>query len=102
MSAPSMRRNGPTQISAYGTKTCPVIEVRKGETVVLPFGPPYKPVVKVDYRNGDNASLGMSLLGAAGEVCSSLLVNGGQPAKPEFTITDPKDKVVEQGTFEYG
>jgi hypothetical protein len=98
------RTSGSTHISACGTKSCPMIEVRKGETAVLPFGPPYKPVVTVDYSSGGTVSLGMSLLGAAGEVCTSLRVNGQQPSKPEFTILNPKDEdeVVQQGTFEYG
>ena len=30
------------------------------------------------------------------------MVDGGRPAKPEFTITDPKGKVVQEGNFEYG
>ena len=44
----------------------------------------------------------MSLVGSAGEVCTNMMVDGGRPAKPEFTITDPKGKVVQQGSFEYG
>jgi hypothetical protein len=30
------------------------------------------------------------------------MTQGGRPAKPEFTITDPKGEVVQQGNFEYG
>jgi len=30
------------------------------------------------------------------------MVNGGRPEQPEFTITDPKGEVVQQGRFEYG
>jgi hypothetical protein len=44
----------------------------------------------------------MSLIGSAGEVCNNLMVNGSRPGKPAFTITDDKDKVVENGNFEYG
>jgi hypothetical protein len=44
----------------------------------------------------------MSLVGIGGEVCSNLIVDGGRPGKPAFTITDPDGKVVERGTFEYG
>ena len=46
--------------------------------------------------------LDMSLVGSAGEVCTNMMVDGGRPSKPEFTITDPKGKVVQQGNFEYG
>ncbi len=30
------------------------------------------------------------------------MVNGAQPEKPAFTITDPEGKVVQSGNFEYG
>ena len=50
----------------------------------------------------ETAALEMSLIGSSGEVCSNLTVDGGQPPKPEFTITDDKGKVVEAGSFEYG
>jgi hypothetical protein len=99
-------RSGATQVSAMGTKDCPTIEVRKGETVALPFGPPYKPVVKAlnfsSQSKQREVSLSMSLVGSAGEVCTSLTVNGSPPPPPEFTITDPKGEVVERGTFKYG
>ena len=50
-------------------------------------------------RTSKVLSLGMSLVGSAGEVCSDMTVNGGRPSKPEFTITDPKGKVVQAGQF---
>ena len=46
--------------------------------------------------------LEMSLVGVSGEVCTNMMVKGGRPGKPEFTITDPKGKVVQEGNFEYG
>ena len=70
----------------------------------MPFGPPYKPVVKrlgFDGRE-EGRALALSLVGSAGEVCTNLMVDGGRPAKPEFTITDAEGKVVQQGNFEYG
>jgi hypothetical protein len=30
------------------------------------------------------------------------MVDAGRPAKPAFTITDPKGRVVQEGNFEYG
>jgi hypothetical protein len=92
-----------TYITATATKDSPSIEVAQGATVPLPFGPPYKPVVKVGYAEGDGKiQLQMSLIGSVGEICSDMTVDGGRPGSPEFTITDPKGKVVESGSFEYG
>ena len=93
-------------VAAQATADYKAVKVGKGETVELPFGPPYKPMVTVPLTTwtatGPAVFLEMSLVGSAGEVCTNMMVNGGRPAKPEFTITDPKGKVVQQGSFEYG
>ena len=96
-----------TLVSAAGTGKCPVVKVRKGETVALPFGPPYKTAVTFggvgkDKEKKEVARLQMSLLGAAGEECTNMLINGSRPSAPHFTITTKKDKVVAEGDFEYG
>jgi hypothetical protein len=46
--------------------------------------------------------LQMSLVGSSGESCQQILINGQRPGTPEFTITDPKGKVVQSGAFRYG
>jgi hypothetical protein len=93
-------------VSAQATDSYKPIKVVKGETVVLPFGPPYKPVVTADsFEDGpkrEALSLGLTLVGSAGEVCNDMTVKGGRPSKPKFTITDAQGKVVEQGSFDYG
>jgi hypothetical protein len=95
-----------SSVSAQATDAYKAVKVVKGETVELLFGPPYKPTVTAQfYMDGDKhemLSLGMSLVGSAGEICTDMTVNGGRPSKPKFTITDAKGKVVEQGSFEYG
>jgi hypothetical protein len=92
-----------TMVSAQATKDVEAVQVRQGKTVAMPFGPPYKPVVKVDYKQGDGTvSLGMSVVGSAGEICSNLLVDGGKPKGPEFTIRTAGGDEVESGKFEYG
>jgi hypothetical protein len=99
-------RLGPrfTMVSAQATADYKAVKVTAGKTTVLPFGPPYKPTVtKPPYvMKAGEVPLEMSLVGSAGEICSNLMVDGGRPPKPQFTITDPKGKVVEQGSFEYG
>lgn len=92
-----------TLASARAKRDVAAIAVGAGETVQLPFGPPFKPVVDVSGGQGTGTvSLGLSLIGSAGERCSSLTVDGQRPPKPKFTITGPDGKLVESGTFEYG
>lgn len=97
---------GRTIVSASATAKYPAIKLAQGKTVALPFGPPYKAVVRGDFfEDGNQAqrlSLGMSLVGSAGETCTDVTVDGSRPPKPEFTITDPQGKVVQEGSFEYG
>jgi hypothetical protein len=93
-------------VSARATGNYKPVKVMEGETVEMPFGPPYKPVVTsypgVDAKKQPVTQLSMSLVGMAGENCSNMTVKGGRPEKPKFTIMDPDDKVVESGSFEYG
>jgi len=98
---PAMGR-GPTVVAAAATMACPAIQVRAGQTVTLPFGPPYKPIVTAFPQDGKTARLQLALSGAAGEACNNLLVRGGRPPKPQFTIKTPKGDVVQSGSFEYG
>jgi hypothetical protein len=92
-------------VSARGTTKYKPVAVRKGETVPLPFGPPYKPLVEgrvSRWAAGAEASLSMSLVGSGGETVSNLVVDGYRPPKPELTITKAKGEVVQRGSFEYG
>jgi hypothetical protein len=92
-----------TRVSASATGECQPVQVRKGQTVALPFGPPYKPVVRVDGNMGaGQVRLGMSLIGSAGERCTDMMVGGSRPPNPQFTISDPKGEIVQRGQFEYG
>jgi hypothetical protein len=99
------RSSGPrfTLVSARATGESQAVRVRNGQTVPLPFGPPYKPVVEAAPQpGGEVASLGMSLVGSAGEICTDLMVDGGRPKAPDFTITTTDGKEVQRGNFEYG
>ncbi len=101
---PGSRMQGPqlTLISARAKGDYPAFTVREGESAEMLFGPPYKPVVSGNFVQGGMLSLGMDIVGAGGEVCDNLLVNGGRPGKPSFTITTPDGETVAQGSFEYG
>lgn len=92
-----------TWVTADGTKNCPAVDVREGKTALLPFGPPYKAIVSVSYLSGNRqASLGMQIVGAAGENCTDLMVKGERPGKPEFEIRNKKGELVDSGKFEWG
>lgn len=101
----SMEPAGPryTIVSANGTKNSPTIDVQKGKTVSMPFGPPYKPIVSA-YLDQDSkkAELSLSIVGASGEVCTDMMVNGDRPPAPEFTVKTPKGETVASGKFKYG
>ncbi|MBC8869806.1 MAG: hypothetical protein H8E44_10330 [Planctomycetes bacterium] len=92
-------------ISARPKNDFTVVNVREGETVDLPFGPPFKPMVRVSRTSGSSgnrvAYLSLSLVGTGGEVVSNIMVNGSRPKEPEFTITSAEEKVA-QGKFRYG
>ncbi len=97
------RAPGSTVVAANATMDYQAVDVQEGQATELAFGPPYRPMVSVQYRQSANqVSLGMSLVGSAGEICTSMRVNGTQPAKPKFTVTDPAGKTVVEGEFEYG
>ena len=71
--------------------------------MALPFGPPYKPVVKATGRTPSGAaSLSMAVIGSTGESCTNLVVDGRRPDSPDFTITGPDGEEVEVGKFKYG
>jgi hypothetical protein len=92
-----------TFVSARAKKDYEPVEVRKGETVEMPFGPPYEPVVDAQPRPGaKQVALGLTLVGVAGDVCNNMMVESQRPGKPQFTISAPDGEVVQEGQFEYG
>ncbi len=108
-SAPVRLVSRRSTVSATATADYKPVKVVAGETVEMPFGPPYKPVVTsyqtnqvVGGKPKPVTQLSMSLVGSAGEQCTNMTVKGSRPSKPEFTITDPDGKVVQTGNFEYG
>ncbi len=99
----SASRSLPSLVSARGTQDSPAVRVTAGQTVEMPFGEPYRPVVTLGGPPQDgHAWLGLSLVGQGGEVCSNMIVNGTRPAKPKLTISTEAGEVVQTGNFEYG
>ncbi|MBN2216196.1 MAG: hypothetical protein JW719_02340 [Pirellulales bacterium] len=93
-----------TLVSAMGTTDGKPVKVVKDETVLLPFGPPYRTVAEPSYfqQANDTLHLGLGIYGSGGEAVTDLRVDGGRPPKPTIKILDPDDKVVNEGNFEYG
>jgi hypothetical protein len=92
----------PTILWARGTSNTSTLRVERGKTTPVPFGPPYRPVVKPSQSQEDWVWLSLRLMGRAGEVCEDLYVDGDRPSPPTFTITGPNRKVVARGNFKYG
>lgn len=78
------------------------VTVADGETATLPFGAPFHAVVTARRADAGKVALSLSIVGAAGEHCTSFYVNGSRPPRPRFIIQDKNGKAVHQGNFEYG
>jgi len=78
------------------------VNVEKGGTTELPFGPPFRGVVTAARAEGGKLGLSLSVVGQGGEQCSNFLVGGKKPPAPLFEIRDENGKVVYGGKFEYG
>ncbi|MBN2577867.1 MAG: hypothetical protein JXB10_02665 [Pirellulales bacterium] len=102
LDASASPRPGQTAISAAFNDQSVEITVDKGKTVGLPFGTPYKAQVAASKPKDNKVSLSLSILGAAGEQCTSVSVNGARPPAPQFVIKDADGKEVHRGKFEYG
>ena len=78
------------------------INVAEGQTTILKFGPPL--VVFTDMqRKGQSVSIGLSLVGRAGEHYSpQVLIPKGRPPAPKIKIVDEAGTVLASGNFEYG
>jgi len=96
-------KSPPAWITAGGTPEYEAVEVVRGQTTELPFGSPYRAVVTTS-TGGDEGVVDLSLhvVGAGGEVCSDIRVDGKRPDAPSFLIIDPSGEVVKRGEFEYG
>jgi hypothetical protein len=90
-----------TAVSASFRGESPATSVQKGQTAKLAFGAPFRGLVSGN-RTNNGVSLSLSIVGAAGEYCTSFYVNGSRPPAPLFVIKDRSGKTVHQGRFEWG
>ena len=73
------------------------VEIRKDETTVIKCGPPLK--AKADVRrSGREVSLGLSIIGSAGEVYGPRTLR----SVPGVKIIDEKDNLLSEGKFAFG
>jgi hypothetical protein len=93
----------PTRLVARGNKDYKAVRVRKDKSVELPFGAPYKPVVRPEgSRDDDTVRLELSIVGVGGEICSDIVLAGDRPHEPSFAIATTEGEIIERGSFEYG
>lgn len=95
-------RPTPSRISATVPKDLGTVEVPADGTLDLPFGPPYRALVKAQPANRGPVNLRLDLQDVGGASCTGLKVEGGRPPSPSFRIFDPAGKLVHRGKFEYG
>ncbi len=92
----------PTYLVATGIRNGPVIKIRQGQNLTLPFGPPFKPIIITTVPETGTAFLEMRLVGKGKEMCTDLAVKGRRPDPPKFRITTAKGQAVAAGKFEWG
>ena len=99
---PGQRRT--TMVAASAVDSCPAVKVAAGETVVLPFGPPFTTTATISHYDPrrDTLYLEMEIADSTGALVTNMSINGGRPGKPKIKITDPDGKTVIEGDFEYG
>jgi hypothetical protein len=78
------------------------INVAKGNTTALKLGPPLEMRTDVQ-RNNLTVSIGLTLVGRAGEHYSpQVLTPNGPPSAPKIKIMDQAGNILASGKFEYG
>ncbi len=94
----------PTVVSARAGNDVKPFRIADGKNTRMVFGAPFTPQVtaSVSRRAPGALSLQMSLVGAGGERCSSMIINGRRPPQPEFTIHTKDGEEVASGKFSYG
>ncbi len=91
-----------TYVSANVPKDLGTLEVPAGGTLELPFGPPYRALVRAHPKKRGKVDLRLDLKDRGGASCAGLRVEGDRPPSPSFRIFDPGGKLVHKGEFEYG
>ena len=92
---------GTAVTATFGDRANPVT-VSKAKIVALPFGAPFHAAVTAHRAGANKVFLSLTIVGAAGEQCTSFYVNGKRPPNPRFIVKDKNGNIVHQGCFEYG
>lgn len=100
--ASASEEDEPSLVYARATRDYPPITVREGQSSELPFGPPYKPLVKVANQRKGTAELALTIVGSVGEIVNNIEIKGKRPPEPSFRIKTTAGKTVTSGQFEYG
>ncbi len=77
------------------------INIVKGKTTLLKLGPPLEMRTDIQ-RMGQNAAIGLSLIGRAGEHWSPQVLTYNGPQTAKLKIIDEAGKVLAAGNFRYG
>ncbi len=77
------------------------INIVKGKTTLLKLGPPLEMRTDIQ-RMGQNAAIGLSLIGRAGEHWSPQVLTYDGPQAAKLKIIDEAGKVLAAGNFKYG
>ncbi|MFH1743611.1 MAG: hypothetical protein ABIH23_31795 [bacterium] len=97
------RSQGPsTFFIAGGTADTKSLDIRAGEIVDWPYGPPFKALVDVSRAGPQLLQLRLCVVGSGGEVWRDLRVDGSRPPAPSFVIKTANDEVIESGEFKWG
>jgi hypothetical protein len=79
------------------------IEIKENQTTVLEFGSPFTIKPEVSKSSPQQVSIGLSIVGKAGEQYRNLITKNNEPVPPpKVKIVDEAGTVLAAGVFAYG
>jgi len=89
-------------VAAEGVAGGTAVTIEVGKSTPAPWGGPLRLHVVAAPARGGHSNLSLKIVGQAGEVCNSLVVNGRQPSAPTFVMASAEGRKVESGAFQFG